>query len=308
MLPYNRVTRLVYKLIFKLDSKEYGKTYNKIGIGYLTEGEMADCIAKALDNKMPYCIGKIGGNELNALLSEYLGDDSFKQLAFSRLCEFAGFFPDSYNEEQLHEYCKVQSSAVGSLDMLVSYEKEAEEFILRNLKSSNLKWVDRIGSWGQEVPWTRALKGKKVVVVHPFAELIEEQYKRREEIYPNSDVLPEFDLRVIKAVQTIAGASDDRFTTWFDALDYMYQEIMKEDFDIALVGCGAYGLPLAAKVKRAGKIGVHMGGDLQMLFGIRGKRWDDRERAKRWYNDAWVRPGEEYKVNGFDSVEDGCYW
>ncbi len=304
----NKCIRLYYKLKFKVDVNHRGKYYGEIGIDYLSEPEMADTIAYSIRNKKPLCVGKIGGNELNALLANEIGDDSFKKLAYDRLCEFAGFFPRIYKEKTLEKYCYIQLKAVTAIDLLVHYEKECEEYVLKNYKNSSLRWVDTVGSWEQDIPWTKELKGQKVVVVHPFAELIEEQYKKREQIYPNSDVLPEFDLRVIKAVQTIAGSTDARFETWFEALDYMYQEIMKEDFDIALIGCGAYGLPLAAKVKEAGKIGVHMGGDLQMLFGIRGKRWDDRERAKRWYNDAWVRPGEEYKVNGFDSVEDGCYW
>ena len=37
-------------------------------------------------------------------------------------------------------------------------------------------------------------------------------------------------------------------------------------------------------------------------------RWDDREKAQKWFNDSWVRPSEEYKVSGYDSIEGGCYW
>jgi hypothetical protein len=32
------------------------------------------------------------------------------------------------------------------------------------------------------------------------------------------------------------------------------------EFDVALIGAGAYGLPLAACVKRLGKKAIHMGG------------------------------------------------
>lgn len=66
-------------------------------------------------------------------------------------------------------------------------------------------------------------------------------------------MLPQFELDTIKSVQTIAGERDDRFNTWFDALDYMKGEICKRDFDIALIGCGAYGFPLGAFVKSIGK-------------------------------------------------------
>ena len=65
-------------------------------------------------------------------------------------------------------------------------------------------------------------------------------------------------MHTIKAVQTIADQQDSRFDTWFDALEYMKDEISKVDFDIALIGCGAYGMCLAAHVKRLGKQAVHL--------------------------------------------------
>lgn len=49
----------------------------------------------------------------------------------------------------------------------------------------------------------------------------------------------------------------------------MKDEIDKQDYDIALIGCGAYGFPLAAHIKRSGKKAIHLGGALQLLFGIK---------------------------------------
>ena len=122
------------------------------------------------------------------------------------------------------------------------------------------------------------------------------------------EILPEFELRTVTAVQTVAGQIDPRFKSWFDALDYMYDEAMKCDFDIALIGCGAYGFPLAAKLKKSGKMAIHMGGMLQVLFGIKGKRWDEDPIVSKYYNDSWVRPGEDEKPKSSNVVVDGCYW
>ena len=38
----------------------------------------------------------------------------------------------------------------------------------------------------------------------------------------------------------------------------MKSEIDKKDFDIALLGCGAYGVPLAAHIKQNGKEAVYV--------------------------------------------------
>ena len=42
--------------------------------------------------------------------------------------------------------------------------------------------------------------------------------------------------------------------------EYMKAEINKSNYDICILGCGAYGFPLAAHVKRMGKKAIHMGG------------------------------------------------
>lgn len=101
-------------------------------------------------------------------------------------------------------------------------------------------------------PWSKALERKKVLVVHPFEESIQHQYAIHEKIFKNQDILPDFELITYKAIQTNAGGICD-FNTWFEALDTMFEDIKKIDFDIAIIGCGAYGLPLAAKIKSLDK-------------------------------------------------------
>jgi len=170
-------------------------------------------------------------------------------------------------------------------------------------------------------PWTRILKGKKVLVVHPFEDTIKSQYQKRELLFSNPDVLPEFELKTLKAVQTIAG-NNSEFASWLDALKYMEDEIDKIDFDIAIIGCGAYGLPLAAHVKRMGKQAVHMGGGTQLLFGILGKRWTEKYSGclhyrpgvdisldyRSLFNDNWTFPSISEKPQFSYKVEDSCYW
>ena len=115
------------------------------------------------------------------------------------------------------------------------------------------------------------------------------------------------------------GQGDPRFRDWFEALDYMKTEIDKIDYDICLIGAGAYGFPLAAHVKRRGKKALHLGGALQLLFGIIGSRWEDSNYGvKKWgipkgkyanlINEHWVRPDEDEKPKNAMAVEGECYW
>ena len=68
------------------------------------------------------------------------------------------------------------------------------------------------------------------------------------------------------------------------------------------------GFPLAAKLKKAGKKAIHMGGVLQVLFGIKGASWDNDPVVSSLYNEYWVRPSDSEKPKSFGTVEGGCYW
>ena len=72
----------------------------------------------------------------------------------------------------------------------------------------------------------------------------------------------------------MAGAKVDH-ASWFDAYRCKCDEIANTNFDICLIGAGAYGLLLASFVKQLGKKAIYMGGMIQILFGIKRKRWED---------------------------------
>ena len=124
----------------------------------------------------------------------------------------------------------------------------------------------------------------------------------------SSQILPDFELVTLRAVQSIGGKGAEGFNDWFSALSYMETEINNIDFDIALLGCGAYGLPLGSYIKSIGKQAIVVGGCLQLLFGIMGKRWENDEVIKEYINKYWVRPAENEKPYLAGNVEDGCYW
>ena len=187
-----------------------------------------------------------------------------------------------------------------------------EDFIIEEFASqADLTFLFRLEPWlAPGTPWTAALAGKKVLVIHPFEHTIQEQYKKREQIFPDSEILPKFELKTLKAVQTLCGEKDDRFMTWFDALDYMYERAIDIDFDVAIIGCGAYGMPLASKLKNAGKQAIHLGGATQLLFGIKGYRWENNYPTKiaTFFNDAWAKALAEETPKNASTVEKGCYW
>lgn len=192
-------------------------------------------------------------------------------------------------------------------DLLGSWLNQ-ETYVLKNLKNAKQVVLEDLEPFFSTNPWTRALKGKKVLVIHPFAEAIETQYEKRELIFEN-DLLPHFELKTIKAVQSLGGDNSE-YSSWFDALEGMKNQVDSTDFDIAILGCGAYGFPLAAHIKRTGKKAVHLGGVTQLMFGIKGRRW---ENFIVWpymnlFNEHWIRPGDNFKPKNANQVEGACYW
>ncbi len=263
----------------------------------------------------PFMAARFGCTELSVMTSvlknricgESIENRERFEKWFGRLSEGAGFFPP--DENLAEKYTDLMLEACGQVDLLAMWHLHMEDYVITEyLPNARLTFLYRIEPWRTKNPWSAALKGKRVLVIHPFDESIRSQYQRREKIFPGTEVLPEFTLLTQKAVQTIAGERDERFEDWFGALDYMYEEAMKTDFDIAIIGCGAYGFPLAAKIKASGKQAIHLGGATQIFFGIKGKRWVESPMVKIDFNDAWVYPGETETPGHHKNVEEGCYW
>ena len=224
------------------------------------------------------------------------------------ICNNAGFFPK--DQKLVSQFADLMLEVSKEVDLLGCFYWRMEDYIIKNFASqAELVRGRGLEPWYVDIPWTRGLKGKKVLIIHPFEETIINQYKKREKIFQNKDMLPEFELKTLKAVQTIAGEKDERFNTWFEALDYMFNQAMNIDFDVAIIGCGAYGFPLAAKLKQAGKQAIHLGGATQYLFGIKAKREEiGKTFISSLFNDSWVRPSEKEKPKNAERVEGGCYW
>ena len=299
----------------------------------VTDHEVAsEMMYKTLSSDKPVMIARFGGSELNAM-TNYLGvlNGPRKALDFitakqdqwwwlkiriDHLTNNAGFFPRE--EWAVEKFSELMLEDMKYLDLLGSFTRQ-ECYFREELNNIPKIYLALLEPWFGSKPWTRVLEGKKVLVVHPFAAQIEDQYyNHRKELFPGTQILPEFELQTIKAVQSLGGSSDG-FATWFDALEWMKNEIDKHEYDFCLIGCGAYGFHLAAHVKRTGKKAVHLGGVTQMLFGIKGNRWEDPDYAfpevnvpAGWYlklmNESWIKPDPSYRPKNADTVEGACYW
>lgn len=271
-----------------------------------------DLISECILNDSPVLISRFGTVEIETV-RQFLRNRNKKEIFDPYQKEYMestpGFFPaDDYN---MIKFACEQIEVTKHVDILgVRKEKFEEEMCLKYLpQHTKLVVLPSIGgSMYYKNPWTRHLKGKKVLVIHPFEESIKKQYKKRELLFKNPDVLPEFELITYKPAQGICESKKELpYQTWFEALEDMKKQISKIDFDIALIAAGAYGMFLGAHIKAMGKKAVHIGGNLQILFGIKGKRWDPGEGL---YNEHWIRPSADETPKGVEKFEGGtfAYW
>lgn len=287
----------------------------------------SDMIYNKLISKGPCMIARFGSTELS-LITNWKGVNEGEHcyLKFIKgempkwwwdrrnieaIKMYSGFFP--IKMDLINRFSEMMIQDIQLVDVLGSWRSE-EVFFSKELERSEIVHLLCLEPYWGKNPWSRALEGKDVLVVHPFAEEITRQYhENREQLFEDNRVLPKFaSLRVVKAVQSLGGDSNG-FNDWFDALKWMENQMDSEPYDIALIGCGAYGFPLAAHAKRTGHKAVHLGGALQLLFGIKGKRWEKPEYYRlfdysKLFNEYWIRPGEANKPMVADSIEGGCYW
>lgn len=269
-------------------------------------------IEKCLKDNRGCFIGRYGSNELDAMVKfeHYNGGTikAYQTNVMDRLYLNAGFFPK--DAKLMSRYVDEMKEASSVVDVVGVWFNPFEDYIIKQYAPQAVCCkLTALEPYFYENPWSRVLQDKKVLVIHPFSQSIIKQYNSvRENLFANELVLPKFDLITQKAVQTIAGQSDVRFSTWFDALEYMEKTALESEFDVAIVGCGAYGFPLAARLKKAGKVVIHLGGATQMLFGVKGSRWEKIESFKDIINSHWIYPIENERPSGAEKIEGGCYW
>jgi len=236
---------------------------------------------------------------------------------FKYLDEFSGVYPPTINT--IVNFSKRYLNDIPLIDLLGSFQYY-ERFMPLKGDIQNVH-LETLYPFFVERPWTLALKGKKVLVVHPFELTIQTQFKIRKDLFSNEDILPNFELITLKSIQS-AGGIRPPFKDWFESLKYLEDRISEIDFDICILGCGAYGLPLAAHVKRLGKKSFHIGGGLQLLFGIKGERWSEESKYGKWYeipelfksnycdlfNDFWIRPLAVDTPKSANKIDGGSYW
>jgi hypothetical protein len=134
------------------------------------------------------------------------------------------------------------------------------------------------------------------------------QYLRRAKYFPEP-VIPDMEMSYVRAPMTNC-ETDTTGQSWYDNLARMTELVLNSNAEVVIIGAGAYGLPIGAAVARQGMEAVVLGGSTQLLFGIKGTRWENDKQYRTMFNEHWVRPSEKERPPGFQNFEisGGAYW
>lgn len=260
-----------------------------------------DLIKSKIISGGPFVATKMGAVEQTVLVCNGHFTKQIRDMASNN----AGITPsDDYT---LNYFIDAYIAALNNTDIVGSMGISEETIIPRYCPNAIVSELRYLEPFYFENPWSECLRDKNVLVIHPFEKSILKQYGKRELLFSNQKVLPKFNLKTIKAEQTNGGGKHGS-KPFVQSLEIMKHKMDAIDFDIAIVGCGAYGLLLSSYAKNKGKQSIHIGGGLQIMFGIKGKRWDVHPEIKKLYNDSWCRPYDEEKTDFYQIVEGGTYW
>lgn len=275
-------------------------------------------IGSLLAGSRPVCIGKIGTTELCGL--EYF--DRWIRLPWprsaswhrpaQRLHHTAGLFP--IRKDVFFRWATEYRESIAFLDVTAQWQDPKDHlgayenvFLAKNLPSVRRVYLAALRV--RFVSWLPQLCSRRWLVISPFRRTIESQlpHLNRLDLYRN--VEPSVVDRAaancqILACPQLAYMVPPVHRDWHEGLADLKRQMEATDFEVAVIGAGAWSIPLAAHAKKMGKIGLHLGGDTQLLFGIKGGRWRDIKD----FNDFWVHPLVGDRPENFRLMEGGAYW
>jgi hypothetical protein len=277
--------------------------------------QVLECILEALRKEKGCLIGRHGTIELTTVLS--VGKE---EMRFAHILERnAGIFPAT--TESVGRWILEYRGAATEADIMAAGW-------YKPLALSELKYLDSVAPSAKRIPlrsiepyyvensWIRALEGQRVVVVSSFTETMKKQVDVLDKVWSSKadwGFLRSVDLSFVRSYYSPRLANGicewpSGISSWEDAVGYLEAKVVESGAKIALLGCGGLAMPLALRLKAKGIVAIVMGGAIQVLFGIRGRRWESHPVISGFYNETWTSPAVSEIPGRAEEIEGACYW
>jgi hypothetical protein len=271
-------------------------------------------IASLLSDTTPIFLSRIGGSDTNAVAKYLAlkergilsGTDSEILWHRGRAAAYNGYYDRTNNVQTFFRYCdelischeSSEHSFMCNSQLLSMYFPNAinKAFFQKEINNRDelANLVSRVTREGSKTfyfyelveslvlnPWTlfnlfsTILPGKRVLVISPFSESIRKNFHNRHAFFKKYEY-PQFELVTINSPITYAGLPAQLYphSDWFETLASLRDEISREQFDVALLSCGSYAMPLGTYIAQSlNRKAIYVGGVLQLYFGIMGRRY-----------------------------------
>ncbi len=266
-------------------------------------------VVQAVANGQPLALGRLGCIEASILMWAE-GAADFRWPIWSLFSDTrsgatnAGIRPR--NKESYRVFADLCRGAMEGLDLQGVWSSGYEAVCIGKGAQREFFDVEITGpDGGNPNHWLCSLQGKRVLVVSPFDGTIQKQIPCLAKVWPKSDWMRGTEFCSVPFPYLIDEGCPE---TWWEVYNRIGVIVSRGDYDVALFGCGGLGLPFAHLAKKSGRVGIHLGGHLQLIFGIYGKRHIEQDWHRQHINDTWVRPGGDEVAKTASRVEGGCYW
>jgi hypothetical protein len=291
----------------------------------MTKERFVAALRDALDERRGYAAGKLGGTERSILRYPIVLERErdprrlrlFELALAHNALRHAGVFPAE--PAFLAEFARAYADAVARLDCIgVDPHVEAQNnelFRFHRFPGEPIRFVDQEPD--RSLPnddrrcYLPLLRGRRLLLVCPFAELLRERATREtfEAVWRKTgkEWFEPADVEAVELPYGFAWATQERYGTALDLLADVRSRVEALSFDVALLAAGPLGVMIAGAVKAQGRVAISLGGHLQALFGVIGRRWRELPEWRRdYFTEAWIDMPERYRPDPTET--DADYW
>lgn len=275
-------------------------------------------IINIINLNKPFIIARFGLGPETTLCYNYNVNKKINNNNLNNVLRICGIYCKNNDITVFEKYFEELNNAIENSDILACFNNSNIESIqnvyskMYNLTKIHSRSLEPFYVMqDNEIPWTHYLFGKKVLVVNPFTDSMKKQLDNNFQIFKDKKIfLDGQEFIFYKSFQT--HGNHYIHNNWLETFTIMCNDIEKLEFDIALLGCGGYGLPLCNFIKtKMNKSSIYIGGGLQLLFGVMGHRWinrDDWKKIIKENNSNFVFPSENEKLDNKNTIENSAYW
>jgi hypothetical protein len=281
----------------------------------------------------PILLGRIGGSDTDAIAAmlEATGAETSRRTALAHLqrVKILNGYYDLKNNEATYfayleylktSYLRTKYLSFGGVKLMTMYFPEnlnarfrldvvplrqGLEALVAGIDEAQGEWLafpytffeTLRGNWNLFRVFEKSLAGRRVLVASPFGKSILANWGNRASFLRDFRY-PDFEMKVLDTPITYAGLPREMYphSDWLETLGYLKNEMEKFDFEIALLSCGSYAMPLGLHARDVmKKKAVYVGGILQLFFGVIGRRYENPFFLDVINKEAYIRPLEGEK-------------